>query len=562
MRLLPLLCLAATCISAAGQPNFSGAWKLDGTDPPEIYIVEQSQTQLRIVMFVDNAAGRRMLDVKGPIDGQVHSQTVNGAPWFLTARWDGDTLYWETWLNSPDGVLHNWRLMQLSADGKAITARRTRAAPGPEETWTEKWERQDPPVTASHPTAFAAREMVNAPRADRTGMDGALARGALAAAFNDLPQLERELLPLIRENPKAPQAESARTLLEAVYERNGQVRQALKYCDGGRCAFLEKLGSYPEPSVAHRGYASVQAAPGHNGELMLPVSVAAKDAAYQVDTGSNMSLLRLSEASRLGLKLEPVARQITDVTGVDYEAHLAIVPTLSVGAMRLENVPFWVVEDGLLGDVPGLLGIDVLLLFRTIRWNPGGVVEVGFPPQAKNIAQANLYFEGDYPIAEVSSNGQNGLSFYLDTGFNDTHLYVPFAVRFLDLMAAKGRQTNYRIHGQAGHSTLRDVVVPEVAVRIGGLDTTLRDADILLEKAPNTSEWHYGRIGIDVLNQAQTVTLDLQAMQLTLMGQLRKQRGGSTQFRYRLATRFHDLFIELLLVLGVFLALAFLRSRL
>jgi hypothetical protein len=51
-------------------------------------------------------------------------------------------------------------------------------------------------------------------------------------------------------------------------------------------------------------------------------------------------------------------------------------------------------------------------------------------------------------------------------------------------------------------------------------------------------------------------------MQLTLMGQLRKQRGGSTQFRYRLATRFHDLFIELLLVLGVFLALAFLRSRL
>ena len=188
MRLLPLLCLAATCISAAGQPNFSGAWKLDGTDPPEIYIVEQSQTQLRIVMFVDNAAGRRILDVKGPIDGQVHSQTVNGAPWFLTARWDGDTLYWETWLNSPDGVLHNWRLMQLSADGKAITARRTRVAPGPEETWTEKWERQDPPVTASHPTAFAAREMVNAPRADRTGMDGALARGALAAAFNDLPQ--------------------------------------------------------------------------------------------------------------------------------------------------------------------------------------------------------------------------------------------------------------------------------------------------------------------------------------------------------------------------------------
>ena len=561
MRLLPLLCLAATCISGAGQPNFSGTWKLDGTDPPEIYIVEQSETQLRIAMFVDNEAGKRILDVKGPIDGQMHSQTVNGAPCVLTVRWDGGTLYWETWLNSPDGVRQNRRLMQLSADGKVITARRTRVAPGPEETWTEKWEKQDPPITASNPSSFAFRDMVNAPRANLTGMDGALAQGALAAAFNDLPQLERELLPLVRKNPKAPQAELARTLLEAVYERNGQVLQALQYCGGGKCAFLEELSRYPEPSVVHRDYASVQAAPGHNGELMLPVSVAGKDAAYQVDTGSNMSLLRLSEASRLGLKLEPVTMEITDVTGVGYEAKPAIVPTLSVGAMRLINVPFWVVENGRLSDVPGLLGIDLLLLFRTLRWNPSGVVEVGFPPQAKNIAQANLYFEGDYPIAVVSSNGQDGLSFNLDTGFTDTHLYVPFAARFLDLMAAKGRQANYEINGQAGHSTVRDLVLPEVTLRIGGMDTALRDAPVLLEKVPNTSEWHYGRIGIDVLNEAQTVTLDLQAMRLTLMGQLRKQRGGSTQHRFELSTRLHDLLIESLLLLGVLVVLAFLRSR-
>jgi hypothetical protein len=187
---------------------------------------------------------------------------------------------------------------------------------------------------------------------------------------------------------------------------------------------------------------------------------------------------------------------------------------------------------------------------------------MGASSQAKNIAQANLYFEGDYPIAEVSSNGQNGLSFYLDTGFTDTHLYVPFAARFLDLMAAKGRQSNYEMNGEAGHSTLRDLVLPEVTLRIGGTDTTLGDAPVLLEEAPDTSEWHYGRIGIDVLNEAQTVTLDLQAMRLTLMGQLRKQRGGLTHFRYELSTRFHDLLIESLLVLGIFLALAVLRSRL
>src|ERR1017187_10496825 len=141
---------------------------------------------------------------------------------------------------------------------------------------------------------------------------------------------------------------------------------------------------------------------------------------------------------------------------------------------------------------------------------------MGASSQAKNIAQANLYFEGDYPIAEVSSNGQNGLSFYLDTGFTDTHLYVPFAARFLDLMAAKGRQTNYEMNGEAGQRTLREMGLAEVTLRIGGTDTSLGDAPVLLEEAPDTSEWHYGRIGIDGLKASQTVTLESQGMRLTL----------------------------------------------
>jgi len=513
----PLLaCLAATCTGAGSKPNFGGTWKLNNTVPPEIYVVEHSDSQFRIVMFVDNDAGVRTLDVKGPIDGQPHPQTVNGSPCVFTARWEGDTLYWETRRETRDGVRHNRRFMQLSADGRVVTARRTRVMPAPQETWTETWEKQDPPLAESHTTGFALRNKVYASGESLAGREGAILRGVVAVAFNDLPQAERELLPILRQEPNDSVLDPVREILSDLYGRTGQPRKALEYCNPGEREYFEQISKYPDVSVTRRGCARVQALRGHDGALILPLVAAGKDAAYEVDTGSNMSLLRLSEARRLGLKLEPVTRRITDVTGAGYEAYLAIVPTLSVGEMRLQNASFWIVDDARI-DAPGLVGIDLLLQFQTLRWNSSGVIEVGFPAQERNLRQANIYFEGSFPIVEASSNGHAGLSFVLDTGYTGTHLYVPFASRFLDLVAAKGRQGTYQMNGQAGHSKWRELVVPEVRLQIGGMDTTIRDADVLVEKAPQPT-WHYGCIGIDALNQAQTVTLDFQAMRLTLEG--------------------------------------------
>jgi hypothetical protein len=48
---------------------------------------------------------------------------------------------------------------------------------------------------------------------------------------------------------------------------------------------------------------------------MLPVNVAGKDAQNVVDTGSFNSLLRMSEAVRLGLKLERLTRRNFEARG-------------------------------------------------------------------------------------------------------------------------------------------------------------------------------------------------------------------------------------------------------
>ncbi len=513
--LLAAIAPGAAQTGPAPHPNFSGVWKLMGTDPPEVYVVQQSESQVRIVMFVDNDAGKRILDVKAAFDGEPHQLTVDGDPCTFTARWDGDALYWETRRETAGGVRDNRRLMRLSADGKSIAAQRTMLDPPPEQSWAEIWEKQYPPEAGEHRTLFEFRDAVFANREEMRQADPALVLGIVATAFNDLGAAEHDLKPLARRSVNDATKDPARQLLETIYARNGQVRKALAYANDEERPLLEKLSHYPELSVAHRGYARVQASRARDGGLILPVSIAGREARFQIDTGSNMSLIKLSEASRLGLRLLPVSKRITDVTGVTFDAYLAIVPALAVGDTRLKNAPLWVVDDARL-DVPGLLGIDVLLKFRTIRWSSSGVVEIGFPSRPLDGREANMYLEDAYPIVQASSNGQDGLTFYLDTGFTDTHFFVPFAARLLDVVAATGRQEIYRMSGEAGSSNLKDLVVPKIALHVGGMDVSLRDAVVLLEKAPAVNEWHHGRIGIDLLNQAERVTLDFQAMRLTL----------------------------------------------
>lgn len=489
-------------------------WKIVGTDPPEVYFVEQSESHLRVVQFLDNEAGKRVVDFKAPLDGQPQQLTVDGAPCVFTAGWENGELFWETDREASDGERHNRSLMSLSADGKSVMAIQTRLAPRPEQTWTETWEKQYPPESGEHRTLFEFRDAVFANREEMRAADAALVKGVVAAAFNDVSETERSLKPLTRRPITDPSKDPARQLLETVYARNGQVRKALSYANDEERPLLQQLSAYPEMSISRRKYARIQGTRSQDGGLILPVSVGGRQARFQIDTGSNMSIMRLSEASRLGLRLLPVSRQITDVTGANFDAYLAIVPALAVGDTRLRNAPFWVVDDARL-DVPGLLGIDILLKFRTLRWNAAGMVEIGFNPQPLDGREANMYFEDSYPVVQAFSHGQQALTFYVDTGFSDTHLFVPFAAHFIDAVMS-GRQSVYSMSGEAGLRNLKDLIVPQVALRVGGMDVTLRNAVVLLEKAPAVNAWHDGRIGIDALNQADRVTIDFQAMRLTL----------------------------------------------
>ena len=179
------------------------------------------------------------------------------------------------------------RAMNLSTDGMAFTSQ------------GERWLRQDA-LAQSDATWFTARdETMSSPVANK------LARGTIAAAFNDLAQAEQDLLPIVGTEPVA------REYLVAAYARKGEVRKALAQSEP-RSSFLDTLSKFPELSVARRADTRVQMLGDNRGRLMVPVSIAGASARYQVDTGSAKSLLSLTEAMRLGI--------CEDRTPVDHRA--------------------------------------------------------------------------------------------------------------------------------------------------------------------------------------------------------------------------------------------------
>jgi predicted aspartyl protease len=306
--------------------------------------------------------------------------------------------------------------------------------------------------------------------------------------------------------------DEARKALAEIYGRNGMARKALEYARSADHNYYSQAAKRPEISVARRGYARVQVTRDPEGRIMLPVAVGGKESRFVVDTGTALSWLRKSEADRLGLKLESYHQSVGD-GNVSYDGILAIVPDLTVGATRFQNVPFLVVPDARC-DWPGILGINLLLKLETLRWNPGGEGETGFPAQEKDIGKANLCFSEFFLLAEVGLKNRGNMVFFVDTGDNRTRLFPEFATRNLDLVMSNGRLSVDPWHAQGTSGEASVVHFGDITLSLGGVEQKLQPP-LLLEKS-TVKDRLAGNIGMDLLNSAKSVTWDSRAMRLTL----------------------------------------------
>ena len=192
-----------------------------------------------------------------------------------------------------------------------------------------------------------------------------------------------------------------------------------------------------------------------------------------------------------------------------------------MGNFHFKNVAFFIVRDDQepFVDFPagkrGIIGMPVILALQTLRWRHDGKIEIGFASPTRDLSRANICFNNEDPVTQIEFQ-QHKLEFVMDTGGEDSELWPPFAKEFPGLLSQVGKKDSTTLTGFEGSKDVEVVTLPEVRFTLGGFNDVFRSAPVLTKPTVALSNWYYGRAGMDLLNQAQSATIDFHALTLAL----------------------------------------------
>ena len=354
-------------------------------------------------------------------------------------------------------------------------------------------------------------------------------KAAVEAAFA-LPGAEKGLQAVEASDNSAKF--EARELLMGAYFRKGQYKEA--WSEGERMLHdqpnasdvanlmptLEILKAYPDQTVTERR-PKLTAITIEDGNVFVPLKINQKSANYILDNGFSVSAISESEVKRLGLRVVESATQVDTMNGTGVKVRIAVVRDLTPGRGAAEECS--VLRDcrhptsvRLVGERTtrhsGATGADcageilVSPASRTFCVCGDGSSGIPGPP--------NLAFDGTSVFVQVFFRG-TGLEFSLDTGAQDTEMYPGFLHAFPGLQR-EGTEETHKVTGVGGSSQIDSLRFRSLEFQVGGKAVVLQPAHVLLQSNNSTSSWFAGNLGMDLLNQGQTIAVDFQAMRLLL----------------------------------------------
>jgi hypothetical protein len=349
-------------------------------------------------------------------------------------------------------------------------------------------------------------------------------RGAVEASLNQIAPARKHLERAIRNDPHSKEASDALGMLISMATRNGHYREALRWLQDAHIATpnSEDLNNWlpafrafakaGDMKVVHLKSSSVDCNDG------LRVLINSKAVTYWFDTGGLYSVMGESDAKMLGLRWTHVETKGGEASGTAIQGFdVAIAKDFVTSGLHLRNVVFIVLQDSNepFAHLPvgqrGMIGLPVLIAMRAIRADRAGQCEFGPGVRANGPGLRNLLFDGGTPIVQANVDGKP-LTFSLDTGAADTDLNEGFANALPDLVKA-GQKESRAITGYGGSNTYDSVLMGPVVFSVGGMDVTLKSPHVFPHHSLGSFD---GNLGDDILNQAKTVTLDFNAMELRL----------------------------------------------
>ncbi|AHE53537.1 aspartyl protease family protein [Sphingomonas sanxanigenens] len=345
-----------------------------------------------------------------------------------------------------------------------------------------------------------------------------LAIGATAVAFGDEAKARAHLQPLLA----GKQAAEAHGWLSYMDLRKGHYRAAAAHIaatdPSNPNPLAETFRTLPDQITAAMAPATIRYRIFQH-KLFVPAAVNDKPAELIVDTDANLSFLSETAAKEMGLTVSDSAATTARALGAGSRLRITTAD-VRIGKAHLRNVAFMVLPDDaslfatLAPRQQGALGLPVLLGLEQVSWDRDGNfwIGVGHDPARPS---SPLGYDGADPIVRFSHEHM-ALTGVFDTGAETTDLWPPFAKSFAVLLEEKGAPGMKQVRGFGGNGQIPEVVVPEISLELGGMTVRAAPAHVLTVKTTANSDWLAGRMGLDLLRQAERVTIDFRANRLQL----------------------------------------------
>lgn len=354
--------------------------------------------------------------------------------------------------------------------------------------------------------------------------------GEVACAFNDIAKCEQRLRDVLASKPDPDTAKQVHNILAGVALRQGQYRRALQEIDAllvispsdtdarESRPIAEAMSRFPDQSVQGASRANIRM-----DKDKLPLLINGKKASYSFDTGANLSVISELDALQFGMEIQNVKSGSRDINGNSVLFRVALAKDVDLGGIELKNVAFLVADktqqpfvDMQAGE-RGLIGLPVLWALGSLKWNRDGALELDRSPEAANPSTANMCFD-DMNVITLVRFANHELPFILDTGADSSDLWPKFGDIASDLIRTSGSHATHAVTGMGGEQKYEITTLPKVALELGGLSVRLAPAHVLNTNQRDVAKWFYGNLGIDLLQQAQSVTMNFKTMALHLDG--------------------------------------------
>jgi hypothetical protein len=266
------------------------------------------------------------------------------------------------------------------------------------------------------------------------------------------------------------------------------------------------LSSTPSVSLPREGV--TLAFERERTHIVLTASIGRTPLRLILDSGAGGLLLDSRKLGAYGLKPTGKATVIGSARNV---AQTILIPSLSFGAARLENIKGFAAPIPSEMQADGLIGYDLISrLITKIDYTSGQVTllpHTAFaPPTGGNITMLPLQFEQNIPVTYAQVDGIRG-TFEIDTGASGSLiLFKPFVEKH-------GLRNRYyprieTITGKGIGGYLEGDLVNLKELTLGGFTMTKVLTDLSRQTGGGFfSEVHAGNIGAEVLSRF-TVTFD------------------------------------------------------